>query len=117
MKKLFIGCLVSCSVAFSLSAADTFNTNSCSGCHGKDFSKSALNKSKIVKDMSNKDIRTALKGYKNGTYGGPMKALMKNQVKKYSDSDLDKIADFIKPEDTNSTKEVENVSVDNNTTK
>ena len=39
--------------------------------------------------MTHTEIADALKGYKAGTYGGPMKGLMKGQVAKYSDADLD----------------------------
>jgi len=65
------------------------NAGACKGCHGQSFEKKALGKSKVVKDMSHADIATALKGYKAGTYGGAMKGLMKGQVAKYSDADLD----------------------------
>ncbi len=30
----------------------------------------------------------AMNGYKDGSYGGPMKGVMKGQVAKYSDADL-----------------------------
>ena len=65
------------------------NAGACTGCHGADWSKVALGKSKNVAEMSHADIAAALKGYKDGTYGGPMKGLMKGQVAKYSDADLD----------------------------
>jgi len=68
------------------------NAGACKGCHGQSFEKKALGKSKIVSDMTHADIATALKGYKAGTYGGPMKGLMKGQVAKYSDADLDAFA-------------------------
>jgi len=71
------------------------NAGACKGCHGQNFEKSALGKSKIVKDLSHADIATALKGYKAGTFGGPMKGLMKGQVAKYSDADLDAFAKTI----------------------
>ncbi|MDO9266679.1 MAG: cytochrome C [Sulfurimonas sp.] len=61
----------------------------CQGCHGQDWSKIALGKSKNVAEMTHADIATALKGYKAGTYGGPMAGLMKGQVAKYSDADLE----------------------------
>ena len=72
------------------------NTAVCKGCHGADFGKKAMGKSKVVKDMSKADIAKALKGYKAGTYGGAMKGLMKGQVAKYSDKDLDAMAAEIK---------------------
>ena len=71
------------------------NTAACTGCHGKNFEKSALGKSKIVKDMTKADVAKALIGYKNGTYGGPMKGLMKGQVARYSEADLKAAAETI----------------------
>ena len=65
------------------------NAGACKGCHGQNWEKPALGKSKVVANMSHADIAAALKGYKAGTYGGPMKGLMKGQVAKYSDADLD----------------------------
>jgi len=78
----------------ALAATSTFaaNTAACAGCHGANFEKAALGKSKIVKDMAKADIVTALKGYKDGSYGGPMKGVMKGQVAKLSDADIEAIA-------------------------
>jgi cytochrome c-type protein NapB len=73
-------------------AADV-NTAACAGCHGANFEKSALGKSKIVKDMTKDEIVKALKGYKDGSYGGAMKGLMKGQVAKLSDDDINAIAE------------------------
>ena len=42
--------------------------------------------------MTHAEIATSLKGYKAGTYGGPMKGLMKGQVAKYSDTALEAFA-------------------------
>jgi len=70
-------------------------TAGCKGCHGADFGKAALGKSKIVKDMSKADIVAALKGYKDGSYGGAMKGLMKGQVAKLSDADIEAMANEI----------------------
>ena len=78
----------------SLLASSSYavSTAACAGCHGQHFEKVAMGKSKVVKDMSEADILVALKGYKDGTYGGAMKGLMKGQVAKYSDADLDAFA-------------------------
>ena len=74
MKKvLFLFALVAALYASS--------TDKCMGCHGKQFEKSALGKSKIVADMNVSSIVEALNGYQDGTYGGPMKGLMSAQVK------------------------------------
>lgn len=96
MKKIVkiaaLGAFLATSSAYAASVAV------CAGCHGQHFEKVALGKSKIVKDMSLKEIVTALKGYKNGTYGDTMKALMEAQVKKLTDSDIEAISLMIKTE-------------------
>jgi cytochrome c-type protein NapB len=83
MKKIVLGTLV-CGVA----AFAAVNLGACKGCHGANFEKKALGKSKIVKDMTKAEVSAALVGYKHGTYGGPMKGVMKGQVAKYSDAEL-----------------------------
>ena len=83
MKKIVLGTLV-----LSVAAFAAVNLGACKGCHGQNFEKKALGKSKIVSDMSKADVTAALIGYKNGTYGGPMKGIMKGQVAKYSEADL-----------------------------
>lgn len=70
------------------------NSAACTGCHGEGWSKSALNKSKIVSEMTHSDIAIALKGYKAGTYGRPMN-MMQGQVAKYSDAELETFAQTI----------------------
>ena len=67
----------------------------CAACHGAAGEKAALGKSKIIKDMGAAGIITALKGYKNGTYGGPMKAMMKGQVATLTDAQITSIAAHI----------------------
>jgi cytochrome c-type protein NapB len=90
MKKIVLGTLVLGVAAFA-----AVNLGACKGCHGADFSKKALGKSKVVKDMTKAEVTAALQGYKAGTYGGAMKGLMKGQVAKYSNADLAAAANTI----------------------
>jgi len=83
MKKIVLGTLV-CGVA----AFAAVNLGACKGCHGANWEKAALGKSKIVKDMTKQEVADSLVGYKNGTYGGPMKGVMVGQVARYSEADL-----------------------------
>ena len=87
MKKIVIASIATLALVTAASAA--VNGKACMGCHGAHFEKKAMGKSKVVSDMTHAEIAAALKGYKAGTYGGPMKGLMKGQVAKYSDADLD----------------------------
>ena len=67
----------------------------CAGCHGANGEKVALGKSKVISDMSEADLSTAMNGYKDGTYGGPMKGLMKGQVAKLSTTDIAVLSTYI----------------------
>jgi len=93
MKKLVIASIATLALVTAASAA--VNGKACAACHGADWSKHAMGKSKVVSEMSHADIATALKGYKAGTYGGPMKGVMKGQVARYSDADLDAFSQTI----------------------
>lgn len=76
-------------------ADGTYDLSACAACHGENFEKKALGVSKIVKDMTKEEVETALLGYKNGTYGGDFKELMKGQVERYTDDELRGIAQQI----------------------
>ncbi|MBE0515611.1 cytochrome C [Sulfurimonas sp.] len=92
MKKIILS-IVALGATTALMAA--VNAAACTGCHGADWSKAALGKSKNVAEMSKADIAVALKGYKDGSYGAAMKGLMKGQVDKYSNEELDAFAQTI----------------------
>jgi cytochrome c553 len=67
----------------------------CSACHGANAEKKALGKSQIIKGWDVAKITAALKGYKDGTYGGAMKAVMKGQASKLSDAEIKAVAEHI----------------------
>jgi len=90
MKVVAVGSLLASTMVFAAGTA------ACKGCHGANFEKAAMGKSKIVKDMSKEDIVAALKGYKAGTYGGAMKGVMAGQVKSLDDAAIDAMAAEIK---------------------
>ena len=91
MKKLVFFVVLSAGIAMASNL-----TSGCTSCHGTGWEKAAMGKSLIVKNMSQKDISTALKGYKANTYGGAMKSIMVAQVLKQSDAQLDALAAEIK---------------------
>jgi cytochrome c-type protein NapB len=76
-------------------ATDSVNVTACAGCHGANFEKKAMGVSKIVKDLTKADIVKALKGYKDGSYGGSMKAIMKGQAAPLDDAKIEAIANKI----------------------
>jgi len=69
--------------------------SACAGCHGADGSKAALGKSKIIKGWDAQKTADALKGYKTGTYGGAMKGLMRGQVSKLNEAEIQALAEYI----------------------
>lgn len=95
MKKILLSMLM---LSISVFAADGKSlTTKCVACHGSTFEKQALGKSAVVNKMTEKDIVTALKGYKAGAlnkYG--MGSIMKGQVSTMSDKDMETVAKYIK---------------------
>ncbi len=67
----------------------------CAGCHGASGEKPALGKSKIIKSWSQDKVVEALKGYKDGSYGGAMKGVMKGQAASLSDEDMNALGAYI----------------------
>ncbi len=67
----------------------------CSSCHGAKAEKKALGKSDIIAKWDIKKISDALQGYKKGTFGGSMKAIMQGQAKGLSDDQISALANAI----------------------
>lgn len=93
MKKSIVMAMV---IGVALSAADGAALfQKCAACHGAQGEKMALGKSKVINTMQPSEIETALNGYKDGSYGGSMKALMKGQVATLTDDQIKTIAAYI----------------------
>ncbi len=67
----------------------------CSACHGTSGEKPALGKSQVIKSWNAQKVVLALKGYKDGSYGGAMKGVMKGQVASLSDEDINALGAYI----------------------
>ncbi len=89
MKKIILGTLIA---AASLMAA---NYAACAGCHGQKGEKKALGKSAAIGGWAVEKTVAAMKGYKDGSYGGPMKGVMKGQAARLSDADIQALAEQI----------------------
>ncbi len=68
---------------------------SCVNCHGQKAEKEALGKSQIIAGWDKQRIINAMNGYKDGSYGGVMKNIMKGQVLTKTDSEIETLATFI----------------------
>ncbi len=86
MKKIILGTIITAGL---LTAA---NFAACAGCHGVNAEKKALGKSAVIASWDEAKIVAALKGYKDGSYGGAMKGVMKGQVARLSDADIADLA-------------------------
>ncbi len=67
----------------------------CAGCHGQNGEKKALGKSAVIQGWDKDKTNEVLKGYKDGTYGAAMKAVMISQVRALSDENIEDLAIFI----------------------
>jgi len=73
----------------------TMYTQKCVSCHGTKGEKSALGKSQIIADFTEEQIKNALKGYQDGSYGKEMKGVMQGQVKSLEREQIDALAKHI----------------------
>ncbi|WP_428025511.1 c-type cytochrome [Arcobacter sp.] len=89
MRKIVLGTMIAAASLMAASFAP------CAGCHGAAAEKAALGKSQIIKGWPAEKVVAALKGYKDGSYGGAMKGVMKGQVARLSDADIQDLANQI----------------------
>ncbi len=94
MKKIALA--LALAAASTLLAADGAALyKKCVSCHGVNAEKKALNKGKIIQGWSKEQLVNSLKGYKDGSYGGAMKGLMKGQVASYDDAKIEAVSEYI----------------------
>jgi len=86
MKKIVLGTMIAAASLMAASFAP------CAGCHGAKAEKPALGKSQVIAGWPAEKTIAALKGYKDGSYGGAMKGVMKGQVARLSDADIEDLA-------------------------
>jgi len=92
--KITLGLMVLASTAIAANDGVSLYKK-CAGCHGINAEKKALGKSQIIKGWEEAKIVTALKGYKDGTYGGVMKGVMKGQVASLNEDQINSLAKYI----------------------
>jgi cytochrome c553 len=68
----------------------------CVGCHGAHGERAfASTPTRVPNKLSKADVKKSLHGYKDGSYGGAMKNLMKGQAASLTDAQIDEIANYI----------------------
>jgi len=95
INKVILGLAVVGSLTAAVASDGANLYKKCTGCHGVNAEKKALGKSAIIKGWETQKTVAALKGYKAGTYGGPMKGLMKGQVASFDDAQIEAVAKYI----------------------
>ena len=93
MKKIIFASLVLAASLYASNGKALYGK--CVGCHGMDGSKKALGRSAPITGWAEAKTIKALNGYKDGSYGGAMKGLMKGQVAKLSAADIKALAKHI----------------------
>ena len=94
MKKVVLATVALVGFAFADAPASYATCKACHGVKGE-VNTTTQSKSYVPANLTKADIEKNLKGYKDGTYGGPMKAIMKGQVAKLSDADIKALADYM----------------------
>ncbi len=95
MKKVLIASVVAGALTSGF-AAGLSAKHGCIACHGPNMEKKAppvTPETVVVAEMSKEDIVTALKGYKDGSYGRATKGIMQGQAAKLSEDDINAIAE------------------------
>ena len=67
----------------------------CTSCHGTKGEKEALGKSQVIAGWDKDRVVKALNGYKDGTYGGVMKGIMKPHVETKTPEQIEILANYI----------------------
>ena len=67
----------------------------CVSCHGQNGEKKALNASAVIQGWDKQKVIDALNGYKDGSYGGAMKGVMKGQVATKTQEEIEALAEYI----------------------
>lgn len=86
---LFLGCSSGPIDAKALYKED------CANCHGNFARKSAFGKSQIIAGFTQEQIKNAVIGYQEKTYGGSMKSLMRKQVSSLNEEEIDVLSKYI----------------------
>lgn len=67
----------------------------CAGCHGAQGEKKALSVGAVIAGQSKDDLVMKMKGYKDGSYGGAMKATMAPMLANLNDDEIAAVAEYI----------------------
>ena len=97
MKYIVILCIVFLFLVCSNKPVDgaALYKKDCASCHGKFARKSAFGKSQVIAGFTQEQIKKAILGYQDKTYGGSMKSLMRQEVSSLNEKEIDALAAYI----------------------
>ena len=94
MKKVVLATVALVGFAFADAPASYATCKACHGVKGE-TNITTQNKSHVPANLAKADIVKALNGYKDGSYGGVMKNLMKTHVETKTPEQIEVLADYI----------------------
>ncbi|MCT7447390.1 MULTISPECIES: c-type cytochrome [Aliarcobacter] len=94
MKKIILTTVALSAFAFAAAPASYATCKACHGVKGE-INVTTQSKSFVPANQTKENIVKALNGYKDGSYGGPMKALMKGYATRLSDADIKELAEYM----------------------
>ncbi len=77
----------------TMSASAGADVKACIGCHGAKLEKNTMVKDKVPANLKKDEMVKALNGYKDGSYGGAMKGIMKGFATKLDDAAIKAISE------------------------
>ena len=99
MRSIIIGLILSgllIAPAFAMASDAEMIYKKCSGCHGLNGEKKALGRSGAIVDMNKDELAKVMIGYKKGEVNKyAMGALMKTQMVKISEDEINSLATYI----------------------
>ncbi len=94
MKKIALALLAAGAMSF-LVADGAALYKKCAGCHGAKGEKKALGKSAVIGGADAATTEKQLLGYQDGSFGGPMKGVMKGPLAGMSADDIKVLSAYI----------------------
>jgi len=94
MKKIVLATVALATLSFADAPAAYATCKACHGVKGE-TNINTQSKSHVPANQTKAEIIKALNGYKDGSYGGNLKALMKPHASKLSDADIKALADYM----------------------
>ena len=94
MKKIVLTTLAVAAFAFADAPAAYVTCKACHGAKGE-INVTTKSASHVPANLTKAEIEKALHGYKDGTYGGIMKNIMKPQVETKTDEEIEILATYI----------------------